>query len=296
MIVRSLRKASMEFSEHAQGPVSWKASQTWVFTWCQAAGGKVFRELYQFTGQPLMALLLEQRKFLVSISDHWICPGPGEIPDGEPWQPDFLAVGIFHPLELLQPCSALILGDTGDTLGAHPSQSIQLSSHIFAVMKCCTEKDWHMKLNGPNVLPKTCQSSLKPWVMAPRHCSSLSSNKQPALVSGQGGNCEGNRTSSLPVLLYCPWNTKLGHKRLAKPGRATFKCQQKQGLSRAQPSWESAARSLGHTHKGKEQHTRSNTDHRLTAFPSLAPPQMAEDRWQAAGLGLQVLQQLRMSP
>lgn len=37
---------------------------------------------------------------LVSISDHWICPVPGEIPDREPWQPAALAVGILHPPEL----------------------------------------------------------------------------------------------------------------------------------------------------------------------------------------------------
>lgn len=86
---------------------------------------------------------------LVSISDHWICPGPEEIPDGEPQQPAVLAVGILQS----SPSPAQHLGggggDTGGTQGAHPSQSIQLSHHVLAAMRCCGEKDRHVKINSP---------------------------------------------------------------------------------------------------------------------------------------------------
>lgn len=43
------------------------------------------------------------------------------------------------------------------------------------------------------------------------------------------GEWESNRTSSFPVPPRCPRNTELGHKQLAKAGRATSMCHQKQG-------------------------------------------------------------------
>ena len=119
---------------------------------------------------------------LVSISDHWICSGPGEIPDGEPWQPAVPAAGILHRPELPQPCPAPIWRDTDGTWGAHPSQSIQLSRHVLSAMRCCTKEDRHVKINSAS--PE--QHCPEPQVMAPGHCSSLSSNKQPVLASGKG--------------------------------------------------------------------------------------------------------------
>lgn len=117
-------------------------------------------------------------------------------------------------------------------VGAHPSQSIQLSSHVLAAMRHCTEKDWHVKINGPNVLPQACQMSTaqSPLLQhsgAACPCLPTSSLSWPA---GKGENCKGNRTSPFPVPMCCPRNTMLGHKQLAKPGCSTSMHHQKQEL------------------------------------------------------------------
>lgn len=63
------------------------------------------------------------------------------------------------------------------------------------------------------------------WVTAPRHCSSLSSNKQHILVSRKGKR----GTESFPVPLCCSKNSKLSHRQLVKPGCATSMCHYKHG-------------------------------------------------------------------
>lgn len=172
-------------------------------------------------------------------------------------------------------------------VGAHPSQSVQLSSHILAAMRYCTEKDRHMKINGPNVLPQACQMSTAQspalqYSCAARPCLQTSSLSWQA---GKGENCKGNRTSPFPVPTCCPQNTKLSHKQLAKPGWSISMHHQKQGLIQGTTKQGKCCAGRRHCRpvgpcvhtQGKAQHTRSDTDCQLTDYHSLAPPHMTQN-------------------
>lgn len=158
---------------------------------------------------------------LVSISNHWICPGPGEIPDGEPWQPAVPAVGILHPPELPQPCPA-------PTGGAHWRYVGSSSFTVHPALKSHPHSDAMLPREGltaPTCFPRRAR-------VAPPGALGYSTQALLVLVFQQAacpGEWESNRTSSFPVPPRCPRNTELGHKQLAKAGRATSTCHQKQG-------------------------------------------------------------------
>lgn len=116
-------------------------------------------------------------------------------------------------------------------------------------MRCCAEKDQQVKINGPSVFPPACQRStaLSPSLWHPGTAHPCLPTSSLSWRAGKGGNCEGNRTSSLPVLPCCVRYTKLSHKQLAKPGHATSKCRQKQWLT--QGATERGKRGVGRQHR-----------------------------------------------
>lgn len=90
-----------------------------------------------------MALFLEQKKntlgTLVNISDHhWICPGPEEIPDGEPWQSAVPAMDILHPPRALPALPAPVRGDTHAARG-----SSSLTVHSALKSRPCSDETLH---------------------------------------------------------------------------------------------------------------------------------------------------------
>lgn len=183
-----------------------------------------------------MAPFLEQEKILcgswiasvvtesAQVLEKHQMESPGSL-QSQPWASP-------RPPELPQLCQNTPgKGGSGSTWGAHPSQSVQLSSHVLAVVRCCTEKDQHMNIKSHKALSQTCQTSparsaglQHPGTAHP--CLPTNSTSWPA---GKRGNCEGNRTSSFPVPPCCSQNTKLSHKQLVQPGCATSTCHQKHG-------------------------------------------------------------------
>lgn len=78
---------------------------------------------------------------------------PGSL-QSQPWASP-------RPPELPQLCQhPPAKGGTGSTWGAHSSQSVQLSSHVLAVVRCCTEKDQHMNIKSHKALSQTCRLAL----------------------------------------------------------------------------------------------------------------------------------------
>lgn len=232
---------------------------------------------------------------LVSISDHWICPGPEEIPDGEPWQPAVLAVGILQSSS--SPAQHL-------RWGGHRQHT---ASSSFTVHPALTSRprsdDQHVKINSPQRASPGVpdQHRLEPWVTAPGHCSPLSSNKQPVLVSRKGGKLRGEQN----IIIYSP--------RCAVPKTPSSATSRWRSPDTPHPHAARSRGSPGHhgagevcarrryrsSHeaacahaKAKRRCTRSDTDRRLAAFRSLPPPCATEDGgapWRVAGLRLQVL-------
>lgn len=105
-----------------------------------------------------MALFLEQEKILCGS---WIASVVTEsaqvLEKHQMESPGSLQSQLWaspHPPELPQLCQHPPgEGGTGSTWGAHPAQSVQLSSHVLAGVRRCTEKDQHMNIS------QMCQTS-----------------------------------------------------------------------------------------------------------------------------------------
>lgn len=194
-------------------------------------------------------------QILVSISDHRICPGSGETPEKSP--------GSLRPQPWASSRQGLCLGVL--SLQVHPAEMCQGegSAHGGYQPQACPTYAPRPTEEAPS--PWRCLQAWGPsWALAPL-----------VLVFQQawkGGDCEGNRTSSFPALSP---TTKLGYKRLAKPGGATSKRRRSRGCSR-HGAGGGMARGRMCTRGGKAQSTRSNTE--LDSLPSTALPHRTRQR------------------